>query len=97
MYLMTFVRLNFFLERVLEIKFAAKDSAYHGAYFISGDHSGEHLLLKKSIDPIDGELVEPMYGQYAVLLYANEVEQNSSLESRIATEGGFILLRREEI
>lgn len=86
-----------FLEKAIGVELVARDSAYHGSYFIYGDTSGEHLLLKKNLDPFDGDPVEISYGSYGVLLYANEVEPVRSIERFIVKDNGFALLRREEI
>lgn len=86
-----------FLERAVGVEFIARESSYHGKYFICGDSSGEHLLLKENVDMIDGGVAESEGEEYSVLLYANEIDFFSSLSQVLVEENGFLLLRREDI
>lgn len=86
-----------FIERAIGVEFLARDSGYHGAYFIYGDSFGEHLLLKENVDVIDGQAAEPESAEYPVLLYANEIESLTSLSQILIEKNGFVLLKREAL
>lgn len=86
-----------FLELAIGVKFVNRESEYHGVYFIYGDSSGEHLLLKENVDLIDGGAAEVACAEYPVLLYANEIDSLFTLNQLLVEKNGFVLLRREDI
>lgn len=86
------------LESVLNIKLLERESDYQGGlYYLSGDSSGEHYLLKRNIDLADNEPAEPTFHKYSIIFYVNDTQQSDILKSRINEKApDFILLRSEQ-
>ncbi|MPS29594.1 MAG: hypothetical protein E2576_01070 [Alcaligenaceae bacterium] len=87
------------LESALGMQLDARDSYYQGGgYFQWGKTSDEHFLLKRNVDPIDGEPAEPSFPKYKVLFYANDTSRSESLQKMIDEAAkGFVLLRHEDL
>jgi hypothetical protein len=86
------------IESALGFEFEARDSSYHGCYFLCGNQSGAHMVLKRNLDQIDGGPVEIVTGDdYGVLLYVNEAEKISGFRSELVEKIGFHQLRFENI
>lgn len=86
------------LEFSLGVKFDAKDSGYQGgAYYKWGRADGENFVLKRNVDPLDGESAEMSFPSYKVLFYINDTVRSADLEKVILEKvEGFFLLRRED-
>jgi hypothetical protein len=85
------------VERVLSISLESRESTYQGGnYFLSGNESGEHFVLKKNLDPFDDEPVEQAFPEVRILLYVNDTQRQSEIQDALV-RGGSVLLRREEL
>jgi hypothetical protein len=84
------------LERLIGIIFEERESSYQaGIYYISGPANSEQFLLKRNVDPFDGEPAEQGFPDYPVILYINATERDAELKALVATRSGFALLRDE--
>ena len=84
------------LEKNLNIKFAPKDSFYHGEYYRYGKDDAENFLLKKNFDPLDGEPVEMKFPDYSILLYVNHTTRSLELSNLFNKEPFNISLLRQK-
>jgi hypothetical protein len=72
------------LETSLGIKFEVRDSDYQGGeYFQWGKTIDEHFVLKRNVDPIDGEPAEMSFPDHPVLFYVNDTPRSDDLQTRI--------------
>lgn len=87
------------LETSLGIQFEVRDSDYQGGdYFQWGKASDEHFVLKRNIDPIDGEPAEMTFPEHRILLYVNDTSRSADLQERIIRGArSFVLLRHEDL
>jgi len=84
------------IEALAGILFEERDSTYHGGvYYLYGDNSSEHFVLKNNIDPYDGEPVEQEFSDCPVLLYVNATGRSLELMEILKRKVGFSLLRHE--
>ena len=88
-----------FLESTLDIKFAIRDSTYQGGeYFKWGSPNDESFVLKRNVDPIDGEPAEMAFPEHKILFYVNDTSRSADLQERITQgENSFRLLRHENL
>lgn len=85
------------LEASLAIQFEARESDYQGGeYFQWGHATGEHLVLKRNLDPLDGDPAEMSYPTQKLLLYLNDTARADELRPRVL-QGSFVLLRHEDL
>lgn len=86
------------LEELFGVRFESRDSTYQGGeYFRYGDASAEHFVLKKNIDPFDGEPAEMKFPDYPILLYVNATIRSTELQDAIGRlQGDYRLLRHED-
>ena len=84
------------LEEVLSINFDLRNSEYQGGeYFQWGRTSGEHFVLKRNIDPIDGGAAEMSFSAHKVLLYLNDTPHSKDLREKIQQGAkSFVVLRQ---
>ncbi|ALV08951.1 hypothetical protein [Roseateles depolymerans] len=87
------------LESALEVKFKVRESEYHGGeYFQWGMSSGENFVLKRNLDPIDGDPAEISFPVYNTLLYLNNTPRSKELQEKIRQRAsGFVALRHEDL
>lgn len=85
------------LETALNVEFEAHESSYQGQYFQWGKTTGEHFVLKKNEDPIDGEPAEVNFSEEALLLYVNDTPRSEDLCRLIKSTQYFTLLRHEDL
>jgi hypothetical protein len=87
------------LEEVLSVEFDIRDSEYQGGeYFQWGRTSGEHFVLKRNVDPVDGSAAETSFSTYGILLYLNDTPRAKELQEKIQQEArGFVILRHEDL
>jgi hypothetical protein len=87
------------LEAALDIHFEARESAYQGGeYFVFGKRTDENFLLKRNLDPIDGEPVEMKFPEYPILLYINDTLRSSDLQNQIGQQANkFVLLKHQDL
>lgn len=84
------------VEKLAGISLEERESTYHGGiYYLHGDNSSAHFVLKKNIDPFDGEPVEQAFSDYPILFYVNATNRSLELMDALIVEGGFSLLRHE--
>lgn len=82
------------IEGKLNISFEGRDSSYQGGvYYKFGEKESEVFIVKRNIDPFDGEPVEKMFSDYPVLLYVDVTLRSEEIKSFLGTE--FNLLRHE--
>jgi hypothetical protein len=88
-----------FLEPLLALQFDERESTYYGGiYFRFGDQTSENLILKRNVDPFDGEPVEMEHADFPVLFYVNRTSRASYFERVLAGASNvFLLLRRQSI
>ena len=86
------------VERILEIKFEAHESSYHGGmYYRMGKTGEENFMLKKNYDPYEEEWAEEDFADIKVLLYVNRTHRAEQFERALTKYLGGKLLRREEL
>jgi hypothetical protein len=87
------------LESSLGIKFDIRESDYQGGeYFKWGRNNGEQFVLKRNVDPIDGEPAEISFSTHPILFYVNDTARSMELQDRISQKAkGFALLRHEDL
>ena len=86
------------LEETLVISFVPRSSTYHGDYYSYGKIGAENFLLKKNIDPLDGEPAELAFGSYEILLYVNDTNRSNELRNQLLAAGDVLtLLKHEDI
>ena len=84
------------VERLFGIIFEERESSYQaGIYYIFGQANSEQFLLKRNVDPFDGEPAEQGFPDYPVILYINATERDHELKALLATRSEFALLRDE--
>lgn len=85
------------LEASLGIRFDAHESDYQGGeYFQCGNTCGEHFVLKRNIDPVDGEPSEMSFPIYQILFYVNDAPLSIDLLERINQNAKYFVLLRHE-
>ncbi|AHG49783.1 hypothetical protein RLEG12_02565 (plasmid) [Rhizobium leguminosarum bv. trifolii CB782] len=76
--------------------FSERDSFYQaGVYYVFGAGGEEQFVLKRNIDPFDGDPVEQDFVSYPLLFYINSTERPSELIALMANVADFELLRQE--
>lgn len=87
------------LEESLGVKFDSRDSEYKGGeYFQWGRTSGEHFVLKRNLDPIDGGPAEMSFSAHKILLYLNDISRAEELQEKILQGAkDFVVLRHEDL
>lgn len=87
------------LETSLGIQFESRDSDYQGGDYLQwGKTSHEHFVLKRNVDPIDGEPAEISFPMHQILFYVNDTSRSEELQKKINQEAkSFALLRHEDI
>lgn len=89
------------IELILDICFEERDSTYQGGiYYLFGQTGAEQLLLKKNVDPFDGEPAEQDFAEYPLheyplLFYIHATERASELIAVVSKGTEFKLLRHE--
>ena len=86
-------------DAMLSITFDPRESLYQGGdYYFYGDKSGEHFVLKRNLDPFDGDPSEINFPDYKILLYINDTHPANELRAAISSaESGVTHLRNEEL
>lgn len=87
------------LESSLGIQFNNRESDYQGGeYFQWGKTNDEHFVLKRNVDPIDGEPAEMSFPVHQILFYVNDTARSAALQERIEQGAkDFVLLRHEDL
>lgn len=87
------------LETALNIQFEIRNSDYQGGdYFQWGKADNEHFVLKRNIDPFDGQPAEMSFPVYKVLFYVNDTARSADLQEKMNNGAkDFSLLRHENI
>ncbi|WP_017454446.1 hypothetical protein [Herbaspirillum rubrisubalbicans] len=87
------------LEVALNLNFEARESAYQGGqYFVSGKRTTENFVLKRNLDPIDGEPVELKFPEYPILLYINDTSRSLEIMKKIKENASqFALLKHQDL
>ncbi|NIH79090.1 hypothetical protein [Amycolatopsis viridis] len=81
------------LRDVLDIDFEPRRSDYHGGdYYRAGKLRGEHFILEKNWRDEDGELFEPAYEDFDVILEVNGTARPDVIRERLAEIEGLIFL-----
>jgi hypothetical protein len=84
------------VERALGIAFEGHDSGFIGEYYLAGLPGGENFELRANRDA-EGELVEPEFSSFPVLLYANETPRPAAISEALGHVRGLVMLRSEQI
>ncbi len=86
------------LEELLTLQFESRESDYQGGeYFHAGSLRGEDFVLKRNVDPFDGDPVEMMFPEFPIILYINATSRSEELTKSMAPAGSdFVLLRNED-
>ena len=83
-------------ESMLGFFFAERDSFYQaGIYYDFGAGGEEQFVLKKNIDPFDGDPVEQDFASFPILFYINSTDRPSELIALMTNTENFELLRQE--
>lgn len=87
------------LEETLSIRFDARDSEFHGGeYFQWRTTCGDHFLLKRNVDPIDGGPAELSFPRFKTLLCLNDTRCWKELHEKIRNDpADYALLRHENL
>lgn len=87
------------LEASLGIQFEVRNSEYQGGdYYQWGKTRDEHFVLKRNVDPIDGEPAEMAFPKHRILFYVNDTSRSTALKERLSLETtNFTLLRHEDL
>ena len=87
------------VEESLNIEFTARNSTYQGGdYYIWGNRGEANILIKRNVDPFDGEPSEMAFGEYPVLLYVNNTERSEIIRGVLSTKlVSAALLRHENL
>ncbi|MDX4948063.1 hypothetical protein [Providencia manganoxydans] len=86
------------IEHVLDIKFEERESSFQGGlYYLSGSKGSENFILKKNVDPFDGEPSEMEHPESDILFYINDTNRNENLKHILFDTNRFVLLRTEEL
>jgi len=87
------------LEISLGIQFEVRNSDYQGGeYYKWGKTGDENFVLKRNVDPIDGEPAEMSFPAHQILFYVNDTSRSADLQERIHQEAkSFVLLRHEDL
>jgi hypothetical protein len=87
------------LETSFGIQFEVRDSDYQGGeYYKWGKTGNENFVLKRNLDPIDGEPAEMSFPGHQILFYVNDTSRSADLQERINQEAkSFVLLRHEDL
>ncbi|MEU0509059.1 hypothetical protein [Amycolatopsis sp. NPDC006125] len=81
------------LREVLNVDFEPRRSDYHGGdYYRAGQLRGEHFVLEKNWRDEDGELLEPAYENFDVILEVNGTERPDSIREILAEVEGLVFL-----
>ncbi|OHV19354.1 hypothetical protein EOS93_17600 [Rhizobium sp. RMa-01] len=84
------------VESVFGFFFTERDSFYQaGVYYVFGAGGEEQFVLKKNIDPFDGDPVEQDFVSYPLLFYINSTDRPSELIALMTNVEDFELLRQE--
>lgn len=84
------------LESLLGVRFHRRESSYKGGeYFLASFNSGGEITVEVNWVDEDGDLAEPEYANFSVLVYANKV--NVGTLASISAAGLFTLLRSDEL
>ncbi|MDB5824325.1 MAG: hypothetical protein JWR21_3029 [Herminiimonas sp.] len=86
------------LEASLDIEFEVRDSDYQGGkYYKCGRTGVENFVLKRNVDPFDGEPAEMPFPDHKISFYVNDTLRSADLQNRISQKAkGFVLLRHED-
>ena len=85
------------LSASLAVDLEAHESSYQGDYFQWGKTAGEHFVLKRNVDPYDGDPVERSFSEYKILFYVNDTFRSANLHEKIKEAQKFFLLRHEDL
>lgn len=67
------------------------ESGYRGGeYYRLGDVGGEHFILQKNFDEVDGEWTEPTWRECRLLFYANETERAGFIRAALVGVAGLL-------
>lgn len=83
------------VEAALDCTLQRHESAYvSGDYYRAQLASGESLILKSNIDPLDGEPVEGAASQFPILLYVDNTSRSDEIGSKLGSANiSFVLIR----
>jgi hypothetical protein len=83
------------MESLLGVNFEERESDYQaGIYYRAGCGSEENFVIKKNLDPYDGEPVEPQFQEYKILLYINNTLRSLKLQNTISVGNSKVVLLR---
>jgi hypothetical protein len=87
------------LAAALGIAFEARASDYQGGdYYMWGDSSGEHFILKHNVDLDDDEPAELAFPDYPLIFYVNASGRAEALRQAITGAlDDCVLLRHEDL
>jgi hypothetical protein len=86
-------------QQALGVTMVPRDSLYlGGSYYRYASSGQENFMIRRNLDPFDGEPAELDFPDMPVLLYVNETERSRELEQILTTNiPSLVLLRRREI
>jgi hypothetical protein len=85
------------LATIMNINWTPHESSFRGgAYYRSGSPGREEFILQRNLE-LEGELAEPDFNKYSILLYIGWTERSEELANMLLTrmEGQVALLRHE--
>jgi len=84
------------VEQALGLAFEGHESGFVGEYYLAGLPGGEHFELRPNRDA-EGELAEPDFSAFSVLLYVNETSRPDAVSEAVGDVRGLVRLRSEQI
>lgn len=86
------------INQLFGIVVEERHSEYQGGnYYKYGDNESENFLLKRNLDPFDGEAVEMDFPDYPIILYINETMRSEEIKNLVAMESAILLLRYKDL
>ncbi|WP_331452546.1 hypothetical protein [Streptomyces sp. SS162] len=81
------------IEESLGIRLAEHESSYRGGIYFRGEASGCEIVVQRNVEDEDGSKAESGFDAYGVLVYADSVDEATSL--RLGRVEGIVLLRSD--
>ncbi len=84
------------VSTALDLNFTIHESSYKGTYHLAGDLRGEHFEIQQNhISDEEGELLEPGYAEFPLLLSVNGTLRGNDVRMRLEEIEDLTFLRRE--
>ncbi len=83
------------VEQALDVRMVPHESLYLGDYYRLGSSGQENMVLRRNVDPLDGEPAEQAFANMPLLLYVTDTDRPEELQQILTSKiPGLTLLRR---